>query len=188
MTTTDESGARLEATKAVWSVVAVYEDAAGRERAVGFCDQLISQFWTQVEFDVGWWSFASLQDTGSAKEAAAKAMLADLIVFSSTSEGDFSGNVRAWTETWLAQRGDREGKLVGLLEPFADASTREEQKHHYLRTTAHRAAMDYLTQVPPDISLSIPDSLDSYRQRANQVTNLLDDILRQQPPPPSPLV
>ena len=45
-------------------------------------------------------------------------------------------------------------------------------------------AMDYLTEVPQDISRSIPDSLDSYTERADQVTGLLANILQQQPPPP----
>jgi hypothetical protein len=44
--------------------------------------------------------------------------------------------------------------------------------------------MDYLTQVPQDITFAIPDSLDSYTKRADQVTSLLDDILHRQPPPP----
>jgi hypothetical protein len=44
--------------------------------------------------------------------------------------------------------------------------------------------MDYLTEVPQDISRSIPDSLDSYTERADQVTGLLANILQQQPPPP----
>jgi hypothetical protein len=38
--------------------------------------------------------------------------------------------------------------------------------------------------VPQDISRSIPDSLDSYTERADQVTGLLANILQQQPPPP----
>jgi hypothetical protein len=45
--------------------------------------------------------------------------------------------------------------------------------------------MDYLKHVPQDITLSLPDSLDSYTQRADQLTSLLDDILHQQSPPPN---
>ena len=60
MTRTNENGAGLEA-KAAWSVVVVYEDAATRERAVSFCDQLVSRFWAKCEFDVSWWSFALLE-------------------------------------------------------------------------------------------------------------------------------
>ena len=183
MTRTNENGARLEA-KAAWSVVVVYEDAAARERAVGFCDQLVNRFWAKCDFDVSWWPFTVLEKADSAREAAEKAAHADLIAFSSNPEGDFPRPVKTWIETWLTQRGDREGMLIGLLEPVVGAGSREGQKHYYLRNAAHQGAMDYLTQVPQDISRSIPDSLDSYTQRADQVTSLLDDILHQQPPPP----
>jgi len=44
--------------------------------------------------------------------------------------------------------------------------------------------MDYLKEMPQDISRSIPDSLDSYTERADQVTHLLDNIMHQQAPPP----
>jgi hypothetical protein len=44
--------------------------------------------------------------------------------------------------------------------------------------------MDYLMQVPHDIALEVPDSLDYYSKRAEQVTSLLDGILHQQAPPP----
>jgi hypothetical protein len=87
-------------------------------------------------------------------------------------------------ETWLGQRGDREGLLVGLMESGGSPGVGEGEKHHCLRNAAHQGAMDYLTQVPQNIARSIPDSLDSYTERADQVTSLLDDILHQQPPPP----
>ena len=186
MTRANENGAG-STTKTAWSVLVVYEDATARERAVSFCDQLVGRFWAKCEFDVSWWAFALLDQASAAKDAAAKAAQADLIVFSANPEGDFPRPVKAWIETWLSQRGDREGMLVGLMDSLADPAGREGQKHHCLRTVAHRGAMDYLTQVPQDISRSIPDSLDSYTERADQVTSLLDDILHQQTPPPNPL-
>jgi hypothetical protein len=184
MTRTNDSGSVLE-TKTGWSVVVVYEDAATRERAVTFCDQLVSRYWAKCEFDVSWWPFTMLDQAAAGKEAVERAAQADLIVFSATPEGDFPPSVTAWVESWLNQRGEREGMLVGLMEPGADADNRERQKHHYLRKVAHHGAMDYLTRVPPDTCFSIPDSLDSYTERADQVTSLLDDILRQQTSPSS---
>lgn len=186
MTTTSEDGVRVE-DKATWSVVVICEDAVARARAVGFCDQLVSRFWARFEFDVSWWSFALLEQAEAAMEAAAKAAHANLIVFSSNAEDDFPRPVKTWIEAWLAQRGDREGMLIGLLEPVVGAEGREGLKHHYLRNIAHQGALDYLTQVPPDISRPIPDSLNSYTRRADQVTSVLDDILRQPAPPPHPL-
>jgi len=186
MSRTDESGVELAAS-AVWSVVAVYEDTAARERAVGFCDQLVKRFWERVEFEVSWWSFALLAEPGAAKAAVEQAARADLIVFSTAPEGDFPVPVKAWLERWLAARGEREGVLAGLMEGAGGPSDLEGVKHRCLRNAAHRGAMDYLTHVPQDISRTIPDSLDSYTQRANEVTSLLDGILHQRAPPPRPL-
>ena len=183
MTSTNENGG-LVGAKGVWSVVVVYEDPAARERAVAFCDQLVSRYWAELEFNLSWWSFAVLEDASSAKDAADKAVCADLIAIAAKPEGDFPQPVKRWVETWLTQRGDREGMLVSLLELAAGTGSLEGPKDHYLRHAAHHGAMDYLTQVPEDLSLSIPESLDSYTQRADQVTSLLDDILRQQVPPP----
>jgi hypothetical protein len=183
MTSTNETGSGLE-KKASWSVVVVYEDGTARERAVTFCDQLVSRFWAKCEFDVSWWSFALLDQAPANEAAAQRATQADVVVFSTTPEGDFPQPVKAWLEAWIGQRGDREGMLVGLIEQAAGAGDWEGQKQHYLRKAAHHGAMDYLTQVPPDLALSIPDSLDSYTERADQVTSLLDDILHQPPPPP----
>jgi hypothetical protein len=176
-------GSGLE-TKASWSVVVVYEDPTARERAVTFCDQLVSRFWAKCEFNVGWWPFDLLGQEVAAREAAERAAQADVIVFAANPEGDFPSPVKAWVEAWLNQRSDREGMLVGLLEQCAGAGDQERQKHLYLRQAARHGAMDYLTQVPQGISLSIPESLDSYTERACQVTSLLDDILHRHPAPP----
>jgi hypothetical protein len=187
MTRTNEDGAGLE-TKTAWSVVVVYEDAATRERGVTFCDQLVGRFWAKCEFEVSWWPFAVLDQAPAAKEAAERAAQADLIILSATPDGDFPLHVKGWVETWLNERGDREGMLVGLMAPSEKSPGGEGQKHYYLRNAAHRGAMDYLTHIPQDISRPIPDSLDSYAKRADQVTSLLDDILHQQTLPQNLLV
>jgi hypothetical protein len=174
--------------KTAWSVVVAYENAATRERGITFCDQLVGRFWAKCEFDVSWWPFAMLDQAPAAKEAAERAARADLIVLSATPDGDFPLPVKGWVETWLNQRGDREGMLVGLMASAGESCVEEGQKHCYLRSAAHRGAMDYLTHIPQDISRSIPDSLDSYSKRADQVTSLLNDILHQQMLPPILLV
>jgi hypothetical protein len=174
-------------TKPAWLVVVVYEDPAARERAVAFCDQVVGRMWAELELEVGWWSFDMLREVECASEAAEKAAGADVIIFSAAQEGEFPLSVKAWMQAWLSQRGDREGKLVGLLEPGAPAGRREGPRHLLLRNAAHHCAMDYLTEVPQDISLTIPESFDSYAKRARQITSLLDDILHRQPPPPTPL-
>jgi hypothetical protein len=183
MTRNNDHEARLEA-KTAWSVVVVYEDAAAREQAVDFCDQLVKRFWARFEFQVNWWAFGLLQSEPTATEAAEKAAQADLVILSTLRQEDFPARVKGWIESWLCRRGDREGFLVGLMERGDVLSGQEAQKHHYLRQAAHRGAMDYLTQVPQDISHAMPESLESCSQRAAHVSSVLDEILRQQAPPP----
>jgi hypothetical protein len=184
VTRIDENVAASE-SKAAWSVLVAYEDAAAREQAVNFCDQLVQRFWTRFEFDVSWWSFDMLQQETAATEAAERAAQADLIVFASTLPGDFPVPVLGWMENWLRRRGDREGILAGLIDPGADSSGREGRKHNYLRRIAHRAAMDYLTQVPHSLWRAMPESLDSYSERAGRVSSVLDEILHHPAPPQS---
>jgi len=183
MTGNNEHEARLEA-KTAWSVVVVYEDTAAREQAVDFCDQLVKRFWARFEFDVNWWSFGLLQNEPTAVAAAEKAAQADLIILCSLRQEDFPAPVKGWIERWLHRRGDREGILAGLVDPGVGLNDRQAQKHHYLRQIAHRGSMDYLTQLPQNISRLVPESLDSYTQRAAQVSSVLDEILHHQAPPP----
>jgi hypothetical protein len=171
--------------KTAWSVVVIYEDITAREQAVDFCDQLVRRFWARFEFDVSWWSFALLEKATVALEAANQAARANLVIFSSVRSEQFPAPVTGWIESWLGRRGDREGILAGLV-PSEPAEGRVATNPYYLRQVAHRAGMDYLTQVPPNLLRSIPESLEFYAQRAVQVTSVLDEILHQQALPPVP--
>jgi hypothetical protein len=166
--------------KATWYVTAFYEDAETRESAMAFCDILVKRFWSHFEFDVSWWSFASLQDPGSAGEAARKAAGADFVIFSMRAASEAPLGVQEWVEAWLHQRGSREGALVGLA---GSANPCVEKAQLYLRQVAHRAGMDYLTEVPQDMPRLIAESPDLFTQRAQQVTTVLNEILHPPPPP-----
>jgi hypothetical protein len=169
-----------------WSVVVVYEDPESRQEAVRFCDQLVGEMWGQNGLEVGWWSFASLAEAMLAGEATAKAIVADVIVFATQPDGELPMPVKSWVESWVNRRGEREGTLFGLLEPNrGSASACAADKFAYLRSAAHRAGLDYLTQVGENLWHSIPDSIESFSERAEQMTDLLDDILRHWLSPPA---
>jgi len=167
--------------QATGSVVVIYENPATRERAVAFCDRLVERFWARLGFDISWWSFSLLEDANSSREATDRAAEADLVLFATESEGAFPLRVTTWIETWLDQRGDREGALVALLPE--EVSREAIDNHLYLRRIAHRAGMDYLTGIPQSLSRPFPDSPESYSERAAQVTSLLEEILRPPTPP-----
>lgn len=171
--------------KATWTVVVVYDSPETRETAVSFCDQLVQKFWHDCEFDVSWWPTQKLQEGDSAHHARHRATEADLVIFALPPQAEISLDVQEWVESWVPERGEREGALVDLIsaresgaEPGAAGTKR------YLRHIAHRAGMDYLTQVPPSISWQAPESVDSCAERAQQVTSVLDEILHHQVAPP----
>ena len=171
--------------KPAWSVVVVYENTEARERAVQFCDQLVARFWARLELEVSWWSFEELEDLGAARKGLEKAATAEVVICAAAAEGEFPPAVDSWLQSWQYQRRHLEGKLVGLLQPAEATGT---GRQLYLRAAAHHCSMDYLTEVPQEPSLIVPESFDSYTDRASEVTSLLSGILHQPPtPPPTPL-
>lgn len=166
--------------KATWSVIAVYGGARARETAVSFCETLVDRFWSRFDFDVNWLSFEMLANNPSCQEGARKAAEADLIVFATETREGLPRHVQSWIEKWLEDRREREGALAALQAEdlaFGDSTARR-----YLRQVAHRAGMDFLTEVPEHIHDPFEDSPEVYAVRAKQVTSVLDGILRQPPP------
>ena len=159
-------------------VVVLYENPSTREEAVQFCNQLIARFWSNCEFDLNWRSFSELDDLQAAGDAATKVAKANLIVFAIAPGRDVPAETKTLVETWLAQRTDHEGALVGLNDPGALPGVVSNDTFVYLRNLARCAGMDYLTEVPQELIRGIPDSLDSYSNRAGQVTDVLSSILR----------
>jgi hypothetical protein len=165
-------------------IAVVYENAETREAGVAFCESLVQRFRGQVGFDVSWWPFSLLAEAEASSEALKRAGEADYIVFASSSESELTDHVRNWVEHLVLQRGEREGTLVGLPHPAKAQLTAPAKVHFYLRSVAHRAGMDYLTEIPQDIGQPIEDSPEFFSQRAQTVTSVLDEILNQPPKRP----
>jgi len=168
------------------SAVVVYETPAVREHAARFCDHLSHQHRSEAKLEITWWSFAFLEHPVMAHDAARRAVDAELVIFAFRPDGDLPRSLKLWIENWLGKRHEREGAVIGLTDhpgPGDVASLKE----IYLRQIAHRAGMDYLSHASPTASRAIPDSIDSYNERAGQMTAVLDEILRARPLPPSML-
>jgi hypothetical protein len=172
--------------KANWSVAIIYDDIPAREAAVKFSDNLVRRFWSECEFEVGWWSIRDLDQPESARASAEKAAKADVLVFALNPEGELADSFFTWVDLWIGKRGEREGALAGLLDPAAGPNGVATKKYLYLRSLAHRAGMDYLMQVPENMVQTIPDSIDSYAERASTRTSVLDEILTRPLPAVSP--
>jgi hypothetical protein len=160
-------------------VVVIYETPAIREHAVRFCERLAEER-KSAAMEMNWWSFQLLSHPALRGDAVEKAAGADVVVFAMNSGGDLPEEIKWWIEHWLNKRGEREGALVGLLqreEPRDVASFRE----IYLRHAARRAGMDYLSHAAPTAMRAIPDSIDSFSERAGRMTSVLANILHKHP-------
>lgn len=172
----DESSARNQARGVVF-----YETALAREPAAEFCRHLTDDH----SMTIDWFSFDALSEAASAARATRKASIADLLLFSMTFDGDLPREVKTWIEGLLVERHEREGAIVGLiLDRPQNISVEVSLKEIYLRHTAKRAGMDYLSHGTPAQLNAMPDSIDSFNQRAGQMTSVLDQILRTPVVPP----
>ncbi len=150
---------------------------------MSFCDRVVERFWKKLAFDIGWWSYEMLRRAETAELAASRAATADLIIVASQSGEEPPFEIRSWLDSSLRQRGEREGTLAGLTPNSANPCEGPCLADIYLRSMAHRAGLDYLTQVPQNIYDPIPDSFEGKDDRACQVTSVLNEILHQHQPP-----
>lgn len=158
-------------------ILIIYEDAITRAEAVRFCDSLVQKFWSRNNFEIEWCPFADLQTKDTADKHAEIAATAHILIFALRPESGLPQDLPTWVESWLSLRGEREGTLIGLLD--TPAASESGGSYCFLRHTAHRAGMDYLTQLPDSILHCISDSPEDYAQRAAEVTSVLDGILQQ---------
>lgn len=165
------------------SVVVLHEDEPTREQAIRCLNDLVESAWRHFEFSTDWASLEDLRDQAIACGVAEKASKADFVIFSLRSDGEFPFETLEWIERWLQSREEsHEGALVGLFLDHGDSC---QQKEIFLRNLARKTGLDFLTRLPEGSMGNIPDSLNSFNERATCMTGVLDEIL-QNPPPPSP--
>lgn len=166
-----------------WSVLVLYEDTPTRDRAMAMCDRLVKNFWSDVQFDFHWWRTDFLVDPRMAQTAAADAREADIFIFSSSPETTLSPVFLQWFDGWNRERESREGMFLDLTDATAQSSLLVQQKQMRLREAAGRAHLEYFNRIPPPLNGLLVNSWQDVEARANQVTVVLDDILRRLPPP-----
>jgi len=165
-----------------WSVTLLYEDTDVRQRAMRMCDHLMRQFWSDIEFDFNWWRFTFLEDPILARQAGRHLTDADVVIFAARRENELPPTLRNWLEGHLETRGVREGAFIALFGEEDGPPRADSRKDLYLRALAQRNGMDYLTEPPAALPGRLPDSLDTFSQRAQQHSSVMDGILQREVP------
>ncbi len=169
-------------SKERWLALVVCEDELAHARALSICENLTRRFWGEIEFALSWWLFTNLECAVNAEEAAHVAMEADMIFLATQPHGDFPEKVISWIETWAKRRGDREGALVWITGDESAPSGGPRQL--YLRQVAHRAGMDFLSEIPESPAPALPESPEWFANRARAMGTVMDGILKQTGSPP----
>ncbi|MFO1476876.1 MAG: hypothetical protein U1F98_09525 [Verrucomicrobiota bacterium] len=158
-------------------ILVIYENLPAREYALR-CHPLPEPDDKPENMEILWISFSALAQSARSAAATRMALVADLIVFVVTPAGDLPQPVKFWMERWIGKRSLREGAIVGLVHRPSTSSELACLKEIYLRHAAHRAGLDYLSYVPRVRPVVLPESPDSYTERAGQTSKILAEILR----------
>lgn len=165
------------------SVLVLYEDVATRQRGLAACDYLVQNFCAEVDFEFHWWRTDFLADASLAAAAAEEASQANLIFLCSAATREPSATLIAWFDSWIESRLAGEGMLVNLLTGAAPM-------HHpqagelFLRDISRRADLDYLGTFPQTSTGTFPSTVMDAERRANQMSAVLNELLRKSPRPP----
>jgi hypothetical protein len=133
---------------ATFSVVIAYEDLETGQHARNVSDLLVESLGPECKFTSQMWRFDVLR-IPECREAAAKgAAKADLIMISSHGVGDLPGEVKAWIELWLRDKGDLLA-LVALFDRPRGWVSQDWPIQDYLAGVAARGQIDFFAE--PDI-------------------------------------
>ena len=95
--------------------VVAYEDSEAGQHARSVCDYLVERLGPKCRFVGQMWGFDVLRIPECRELAAQGAAGADVVMLSSHGVGDLPGEVKAWIELWLRDKGDLQA-LVALFD------------------------------------------------------------------------
>src|SRR4051794_7290746 len=164
------------------AVIAHENDPSSGELANQLCRAMEREFGGDLGFEFGWWTFDRLADSKELHAAAEDAAEADLILFSVHAGNELPRPVQEWIEAGLARRRKTGGAVAILIGPAQAPRAANWPIDCYLRYLAERAAMDFWVSTPFETSEPMPDSLNTFIERAHEVSAVLEKILEQETP------
>ena len=128
-----------------FSLVIAYEDSETGQHARNVCDYLVERLAPECRFTSQMWRFDVLRIPECRELAAKGAASADLIMISSHGVGDLPGDVKAWIELWLRDKGN----LLALVALFDGAPCQADQDwpiQDYLAGVAERGQISFFAE------------------------------------------
>lgn len=166
-----------ESPAETWLVTVLYDAPEARQCAARACDGLVRRFWSQVEFDLTWWTLEELEGPEGA-EVGRRLQQTDIVVVALAEPRQLRAGVLARLQDWLGQRKGREGALIALCAGRQEPLHRVEPTlNAMLHQLARRTGLDYLNQAPECLPGRLPNSIEGYTRRAEESTDVMRKIL-----------
>jgi hypothetical protein len=135
-----------EAVKTVFQVVAAYDDAPARDRALNLFHRIEQQLGGDYEFESSWWRLDHLRETPLLEQAADDAIRANMIILSLRETPELPPTSKAWIRSWLSRRGSQKAALVALVAGEHREKRDEAPLLPSLESVAREAQMDFFLQ------------------------------------------
>lgn len=168
-------------TKPALQVLIAYGDVAAGKRAMHVLADLGQGLGDDLEFQPLPWAFDLLLDANWREAAANHALKADILILAATNTNVFPLEIKEWIESTLSRKRGTDSAVVALFgseeEPDVGASAAMEA----IRTAAQRAELAFFA---PLARRDLDETVLQIQQRADRITPLLEDVLRQPHPPP----
>jgi hypothetical protein len=125
--------------------VVAYEDSEAGQHARNVCDYLIERLGPNCRLIGPMWGFDVLGIPECRELAAKGAASADIIILSSHGLGDLPGDVKAWIELWLRDKGDLQ-TLVALFDRPRNQPDQYWPIQDYLASVAERGQIRFFAE------------------------------------------
>ena len=170
-----------DADAATLNVVIAYDDVPAGQRAMHTLADLGRDFADEVDLGPQLWRFEYLEDPDWRALAAKDAIKADIIIISTTGEGELPAAVESWLAACLTQKHGTSAAVVALLGTVDNMDEPDSPRFQFLQRAAIEAGLDFFAPRPREQN-SLDSTIKSIHRRADTVTRTLDEILHQPAP------
>jgi len=133
-------------TRTLFQVVAAYDDAPARDRAVNLFHRLKRQLGRDYELECSWWRLDHLREALLLQKASDEATQANMIILSLRETPELPQSSQAWIRSWVPRRGSQKAALVALVAGEKRQSKSEAPLLPSLESVAKDAQMDFFLQ------------------------------------------
>lgn len=128
-----------------FKVVVAFDDMAASSSAMRTCDYVVQQLGEDIVVRRKVVDLEDEPDESELAAAARDAANADMVIVSTKEDAQLPAPMRRWLDQWSAQRPQREGALVAILNRDERGLSHSQSVRDQLASLARQANMDFFS-------------------------------------------